>query len=103
MGGNQRLSQATETLRSFFDWYSTLLQLANDDQRKQMSLEPALSDILNCCKDICQLQLYKSWWALGEKIHNDLEPQLDRLEDKCRIMVTQVSRSNPVKNASSGV
>jgi len=101
-GGNQRLVQATDTLKSFFDWYSVLLQLANEDQKAQMSLEPALSDILNCCKDICQLQLYKSWWALGEKIQNELEPQLDRLEDKCRTMVGLFNRINPVKNAISG-
>lgn len=102
-GGNQRLGQATETMRSFFDWYSALLLLATDEQKIQMSLEPALSDILNCCKDICQLQLYKSWWALGEKIQNELEPQLDRLEDKCRLMVTHLNKPNPVKNAISGI
>jgi cell fate (sporulation/competence/biofilm development) regulator YlbF (YheA/YmcA/DUF963 family) len=101
-GGNQKLVQATDTMKSFFDWYSVLLQLANEEQKLQMSLEPALSDILNSCKSICQLQLYKSWWALGENIQNDLEPQLDRLEDKCRTMVGQFARNNTFKNAISG-
>jgi hypothetical protein len=101
-GGNQKLVQATDTLRSFFDWYSVLLQLATENQKVQMNLEPALSDILASCKSICQLQLYKSWWALGESIQNELEPQLDRLEDKCRTMVGQFNRTSPIKNAISG-
>jgi len=101
-GGNQRLMVATDTMKSFVDWYSVLLQLATEDQKVQMSLEPAISDILSSCKDICQLQLYKSWWALGEKIQNELEPQLDRLEDKCRTIVGQFNRMNAAKSAISG-
>jgi len=101
-GGNQKLLQATDTLKAFFDWYGVLTEIANEAQKVQMSLEPALSDILNSCKSICQLQLYKSWWALGENIQNELEPQLDRLEDKCRIIVGQFTRSNGFKNAISG-
>jgi hypothetical protein len=100
--GNQKLVQATDTLKSFFDWFSVLLQLANDDQKVQMNLEPAVSDILTTCKNICQLQLYRSWWALGENIQNELEPQLDRLEDQCRTMVGKFMQTSPIKNAISG-
>jgi hypothetical protein len=43
-----------------------------------------VEDIAECCKRICQQQLYQSWWALGETIEKELEPKLDKLEDFCR-------------------
>lgn len=93
---NQKLLQATDTLKAFFDWYSVLMQLADQNGNRDISLEPNLTEILNTCKNICQLQLYKSWWALGESICNDLEPQLDRLEDKCRSIVSRSCGANNV-------
>jgi hypothetical protein len=88
-GGNQRLKQATETLKAFFDWYGVLIQIASEEEKKALELEPNLTDILQTCKSICQLQLYKSWWALGELLQNELEPKLDGLEDKCRNIASQ--------------
>lgn len=83
-GGNQKLITATDTLKAFFDWYVMLLQLLPESEREALSIEENAADIVGSCKGICQLQLYKSWWALGESIQNELEPLLDKLEDRCR-------------------
>ena len=83
-GGNQKLIIATDTLKAFFDWYVMLMQLLPESQREALSIEQNAAEIMNSCKGICQLQLYKSWWALGESIQNELEPLIDKLEDRCR-------------------
>jgi hypothetical protein len=87
--GNKKLIIATDTLKAFFDWYIVILQLAPTHLREIINLESKAGEILSVCKNICQLQMYRSWWALGESLKNDLEPKLDSLEDHCRTMSTQ--------------
>lgn len=82
--GNQRLVQAVNTARAFFDWYGTLLQLLPEAKRGQYDINPQVREITEICKRICQQQLYQSWWALGETLEKELEPKLDKLEDFCR-------------------
>jgi hypothetical protein len=88
--GNRRLKVAVDTLRAFFEWYGTLLQLVPEDRRDCIDISPQVRDISETCKKICQQQLYQSWWALGESIEKDLEPKLDRLEDACRKAAKQI-------------
>ncbi len=88
--GNQQLVKAVNTLKSFFEWYSTLLELSEGDRRKEIDITPQVTDISEVCKRICQQQLYQSWWALGETIAKELEPKLDKLEDFFRKYQTQV-------------
>ena len=75
--GNKRLKSAVDTLRAFFEWYGTLLQLSET------------------CKKICQQQLYQSWWALGESLEKELEPKLDKLEDACRRAARDIQPAAP--------
>jgi hypothetical protein len=82
--GNQYLVRAVNTLKSFFDWYSSLLDLCSQERRAELDISPQVADISDVCKRICQQQLYQSWWALGETIGKDLEPKLDSLEDHFR-------------------
>ena len=82
--GNQRLVQAVNTARSFFEWYGTLLELVPKDKKNYYDIRPQTDQIVETCKKICQQQLYQSWWALGETLQNELEPKLDKLDDFCR-------------------
>ena len=82
--GNKRLKVAVDTLKAFFEWYGTLLQLVPEGARAKLDISQEVVDISETCKKIVQQQLYQSWWALGESLEKDLEPKLDKLEDTCR-------------------
>lgn len=82
--GNQRLLDAVNILQAFFSWYSSIIELIGEEERKTYDIEEQVHDIAEICKKICQYQLYQSWWALGETIKEELEPKLDDLEDFCR-------------------
>lgn len=82
--GNKRLSVAVNTLKAFFEWYGSLLELMPEERRSQFDITTKMSEISETCKRACQHQLYSSWWALGETIEKDLEPKLTNLEGFCR-------------------
>jgi hypothetical protein len=84
VSGNKRLKVAVDTLKAFFDWYGTLVQLVSGPKREKLDISPQVLEISETCKKICQQQQYQSWWALGESLEKDLEPKLDKLEDACR-------------------
>ena len=88
--GNRRLKIAVDTLKAFFDWYGTLVQLVSETKRDKLDITPQVTDISETCKKICQQQLYQSWWALGESLEKELEPKLDKLEDACRKAAREV-------------
>lgn len=82
--GNQALADAVRTTKAFFEWYSSMLQLAPAHERASYDIEKQVFEIGEICKKICQQQLYQSWFALGETIEKELEPKLDQLETFCR-------------------
>jgi hypothetical protein len=82
--GNQALIKGTNILRAFFEWYTTMAELVPVDKRSRFDITKQTQEITDVCKQICQQQLYQSWWALGETLEKELEPRLDRLEDFCR-------------------
>jgi len=84
VNGNARLKNAVDTLKAFFEWYGTLIQLVSEERRGKMDITTEVIDISETCKKICQQQMYQSWWALGESLEKDLEPKLDHLENTCR-------------------
>jgi hypothetical protein len=90
IAGNKRLKVAVETLRAFFEWYGTLMQLVSETKREKLDISSQVVEISETCKKICQQQLYQSWWALGESLEKDLEPKLDKLEDACRRAAKEV-------------
>ena len=96
VNGNKRLKVAVDTLKAFFDWYGTLVQLVSEPKREKLDISPQVVEISETCKKICQQQLYQSWWALGESLEKDLEPKLDKLEDACRRAARQVQVSASV-------
>lgn len=81
---NKTLVLAVGTLKEFFTWYATIIELLTPERRKLVDLNEQMNGITEVCKKICQQQLYQSWWALGESIKNELEPKLDSLEDACK-------------------
>ena len=93
--GNKRLKSAVDTLRAFFEWYGTLLQLVPTQKRSKLDITPQVQEISETCKKICQQQLYQSWWALGESLEKELEPKLDKLEDACRRAARDVAPAAP--------
>jgi hypothetical protein len=82
--GNQMLVTAVGTLKAFFEWYTTLGELMPAEQSSKFDLSEKAEGLAEVCKQITQLQMYQSWWALGETIKDKLEPKLDELEDFCR-------------------
>lgn len=82
--GNRQLVGAVSTAKAFFEWYSSILGLVKPEDRKQYDIGEQVVSISETCKELCQQQLYQSWWALSEAISTKLEPQLDKLEDSCR-------------------
>lgn len=80
---NRKLLAAVNTLREFFSWYATLLELLSEDKRKKFDITALVTKISETCKTLCQQQLYQSWWAIGETLRQELEPELDQLEDFC--------------------
>jgi hypothetical protein len=86
VGGNQRLIQAVNTSRAFFEWYNSLLHLVPASDRNRYDINPQVDEIADVCRRICQQQLYQSWWALGETVEKELEPKLTSLEDYCRTL-----------------
>ncbi|MEN9846191.1 MAG: hypothetical protein RIS36_1338 [Pseudomonadota bacterium] len=93
--GNKRLKSAVDTLRAFFEWYGTLLQLVPTPKRSKLDITPQVQDISETCKQICQQQLYQSWWAVGESLEKELEPKLDKLEDVCRRAARDIQPAAP--------
>lgn len=93
--GNKRLKVAVDTLRAFFDWYGTLVQLVSETKRDKLDITPQVTEISETCKKICQQQLYQSWWALGESLEKELEPKLDKLEDACRRAAREIQVAAP--------
>jgi hypothetical protein len=89
--GNQKLLRAVDTLRAFFEWYSTLLHLMPTERRNQFSIDNEVSQIIKSCNNICQQQLHQSWWALGQSIEQSLEPELEALEDKIRSLTERLN------------
>ena len=82
--GNQNLIKAVNTLQAFFHWYASMVELLPPGERAGWKIDTQVNELSDTCKRICQQQLYQSWWALGETIKSQLEPQLDKLEDFCR-------------------
>ena len=64
-------------------------ELVPVSERSSYELGDRVTEITETCKRICQQQLYQSWWALGETLEKELEPQLDRLEDFCKKFGTE--------------
>ncbi len=88
--GNQKLVKAVTTLRTFCEWYSSIMNLVPESKKTQYCIDTQISEISEICKRICQQQLYQSWWALGETIGKELEPKLDALEDHFRKMAAKI-------------
>ena len=82
--GNKQLVQAVNTLQAFFQWYATMIEIVPEEDREPYLIEEEIDTVSTVCKKICQQQLYQSWWALGETLESELEPALDKVEDRCR-------------------
>ncbi|RMD87403.1 MAG: hypothetical protein D6808_01475 [Candidatus Dadabacteria bacterium] len=78
--GNRCLMAAVNDLKAFFEWYNALLQIMPESERSSYTISQHIDEISEICKEICQQQVYQSWWALGNSIRDKLEPALDKLE-----------------------
>jgi hypothetical protein len=85
--GNKILSVAVRDLKAFFEWYALLQAVVPVNDRSKYDINTQVESITESCKEICQQQMYQSWWALGKSIQEKLEPVLDSLELYFRKMV----------------
>ncbi|MCB0318219.1 MAG: hypothetical protein KDD56_05640 [Bdellovibrionales bacterium] len=81
---NEKLSAAVYTLKAFFDWYASMMALISQEEQQKYGITTEIGNIAEICKKIVEQQMYQSWWTLGETLKTSLEPELDRLEDRCR-------------------
>ncbi len=72
-----------------------MLDLLPAGNRGVFDIRPQTDEIAEVCKNICQQQLYQSWWAIGETLEKELEPKLDQLEGYLR----KLPRSDRAKAA----
>ena len=90
VAGNKKLINAVRTAKAFFDWYGAMLAIVPAERKSEYDITEQVGMMADICKRLCQQQLYQSWWAIGETIEKELEPTLDKLEDRCReFAVTQ--------------
>jgi len=82
--GNKIMVVGVRDLKAFFEWYGMLQQIVPPELQKSYDISDQMEELVNVCKDICEQQLYQSWWALATSIHERLEPSLDRLEQHFR-------------------
>lgn len=78
--GNRCMVGAVKDLHAFLGWYVSLLDLVDEKDRPRFAITSQMDKLTEVCKRICQQQLYQSWWALGESLERELEPELDKLE-----------------------
>jgi len=78
--GNRSLICAVNDLKAFLSWYLSLIDLVPEPKKARYSIQSQIESLTDICKRICQQQLYQSWWALGESLERELEPELDKLE-----------------------
>ena len=85
--GNRIMVAAVKDLHAFFGWYSSLVRLVPEASRQQYDIGAQVDELTKVCKEICQQQLYQSWWALGNSLEMRLEPALDKLEAHFRKII----------------
>lgn len=81
---NQKLTVAVGTLKAFFEWYDTIMQLVDEPKRTSLNVEKFTTKITTACTKICDQQLHQAWWETAQTIEDSLEPALDELETFCR-------------------
>jgi len=82
--GNRAFSKAVQDLHAFLGWYDGILQmLPSKAEPQQTSFRAQIDIITRTCEQLLQQQLYHSWWALGETVKRDLEPQLVSMKTSC--------------------
>ncbi len=82
--GNKILVVAVRDLKAFFEWYCALQGVVPTELKHKYDIKPQMDELTVICRDICQQQLYQSWWALATSLEERLEPALDRLEGHFR-------------------
>ena len=85
--GNKILMIAVRDLKAFFEWYGLLQSVVPSADKAKYDINSQIEFITATCQEICQQQMYQSWWALGKAIQEKLEPALDALELYFRKMV----------------
>lgn len=78
--GNQEFKTAVQDLNAYMSWYVTLLAMEEKVDRRYLDqVTEHIENITKTCERIINFMLYNSWWAVGEALQKDLEPQLSSL------------------------
>jgi hypothetical protein len=84
---NQLLRAAVDNLQAFVSWYRTMLELMPEDQRLRFGIDPEITEMGETLERICMQQLTQSWKLTGDTISKALEPQLDNLHSRMRVII----------------
>ena len=88
--GYALMGTAVKDLNAFFKWYSIVLETSVEvkDQFDRV-IGPQLNTLTKICEQLVQQQLYNSWFAIGDTIEGQLEPELRNLKQS----LEQLSKS----------
>ncbi len=96
--GNMSFSKAVGDLRAFFNWYFSVLDLANTKAESQKeTFKSQVSEISSVCEQMLQQQMYQSWWALGQTLEAKLEPQLGTLKTSCATFADSYQQASTIQ------
>lgn len=87
--GNELLRAAVANMQAFVGWYRSMLELMSEEQKVRFCIDEEISAMVGTLERICMQQLTQSWKATGETIGSVLEPQLDKLHTRLRLIVAR--------------
>lgn len=91
------MKTAVTDLQAFLTWYGTLLNMAPGEWTEQvMIFKQQVDGIAKTCEQLLQQQLYNSWWAIGETVRTDLEPQLMNMKVACGSFASAWQEKSPL-------
>ena len=87
--GNELLRAAVANMQAFVGWYRSMLELMPEDQKRRFCIDDEITAMIGTLERICMQQLTQSWKATGDTIGTVLEPQLDTLHSRLRLIVAK--------------
>lgn len=100
---NQEIKIAVGDLSAYMDWYLTLLCL---DSKLDRSFVNLINENVKCISQVCEkivnYMLCNSWWAVGQALEGELEPQLGKFYESASNFSLAMSKASSIEVGCSG-